>query len=182
MQPAFIFIFAILCSTFPPQGQTNSGNWDSWQFLLGEWTAEGAGEPGQGTGTFSFNLDLQGKVLVRKSRADYPATKDRPANSHEDLMVIYSDPGGTLTRAIYFDNEGHIIHYRTEFSEGQTTLMFLSDPVPSAPRFRLTTTKGKNGTLIIKFEIAPPGNPDLFSTFVQGIAHRAPPHPVKPKT
>src|SRR6266849_9830409 len=29
-------------------------NWDRWQFLMGEWVGEGGGEPGQGTGSFSF--------------------------------------------------------------------------------------------------------------------------------
>lgn len=150
----------------------DASHWDSWRFLLGEWTAEGGGQPGQGSGAFSFNFDLQGKVLVRKNRADYAATKDRPAFSHEDLMVIYPEPGGLGTRAIYFDNEGHVIHYAARFADDRNTLVFLSDPVPSAPTFRLTYTKGKNRTLTIKFEIAPPGKPDLFSTYVEGVARQ----------
>lgn len=131
---------------------------------------DGGGGPGQGRGTFSFSLDLQGKILLRRNRADYPATKDHPAYSHEDLTIIYREPGGTL--AIYFDNEGHVIHYTAGFSEDGKTLTFLSDAVTSAPRFRLTYTQGKNGGLGIKFGIAPPGKPDSFSTYVEGIARR----------
>src|SRR5438552_17948620 len=62
-------------------------NWDSWQFLLGEWIGEGGGAPGQGEGSFNFSLDLQKQVLVRKNHSDYPATKERQAYSHDDLMV-----------------------------------------------------------------------------------------------
>src|SRR5689334_18745322 len=52
-------------------------NWDRWQFLIGDWVGEGGGEPGQGAGAFSFRLDLEGRVLVRKNRSDYPEAKDR---------------------------------------------------------------------------------------------------------
>jgi hypothetical protein len=54
--------------------------WAPWQFLLGRWTAEASGEPGAGKGTFSFALELQGKILVRRSRTDFPATPARAAS------------------------------------------------------------------------------------------------------
>jgi hypothetical protein len=155
-----------------PQQKANAGNWDSWRFLLGKWAGKASGQPGEGTGTFTFRFELQGKILVRRNRDDFPATKDHPASSHEDLMVVYPETGGPRTRAIYFDSEGHVIQYTAEFSEDQKTLIFLSDPVPSAPRFRLTYTRGENGSLAIKFAIAPPGKPDAFSTHVEGVAHR----------
>ncbi len=145
--------------------------WASWQFLVGEWAGEGGGEPGRGTGAFSFHFDLQGKVLVRRNRADYLATKDRPAYSHEDLMVVYMEPGGAA-RAIYFDNEGHVIHYTAAFSEEDRSLTFLSGALPAAPRFRLTYTKKDKDGLAIKFEIAPPGKPDAFSIYLQADARR----------
>ncbi len=47
-----------------------------------------------------------------------------------------------------FDNEGHVIRYTAEFSADQKTLVFLSDRLPSAPRYRLTYTKAKSDTLI----------------------------------
>ena len=111
--------------------------------------------------------------MMRKNRADYPATKDRPAFSHEDLMVIYLEPGGAGTRrAIYFDNEGHVIEYAAEFSAERKTFTFLSGAVPSSPRYRLTYTKEGTDRVSIKFEIAPPGKPDGFSTYVEAVAHR----------
>ncbi len=172
MTTAWMLYLAVILSSFPAQQARNASHWDSWRFLLGEWTAEGGGQPGQATGTFSFNFDLQGRILVRVNRANYPASNNHPAFSHEDLMVIYSEPGGATVRAIYFDNEGHVIHYTAEFSRDQKTLTFLSDPAPSTPRFRLIYSKGTGGTLKLKFEIAPPGKPESFSTYVEGVAHK----------
>ena len=156
----------------PVGGSPATDRWNAWQFLVGEWTAEGGGGPGQGTGTFSFEFDLQGKVLVRRNRSDYPATNDRPAFSHQDLMIVYREPGAKSAQAIYFDNEGHVIHYTAELTADQESLVFLSDLLPSAARYRLTYTKAKNQTLNIKFEIAPPDKTRSFSTYLEGTAHR----------
>ncbi len=175
MSSALTLSLALFLSGFAGQQAISAGNWDSWQFLVGDWIAEGGGEPGRGTGTFSFSFDLQGKILLRRNRAEYPATKDRPAFTHEDLMVIYPEPGGTSARAVYFDNEEHVIHYTAKFSEDKKALTFLSDAAPSGPRFRLTYTKG-SAALRVKFEIAPPGKPDSFSNYVEGVAHRKDAH------
>jgi hypothetical protein len=146
--------------------------WSAYRFLLGEWVGEGSGQPGQGTGEFSFTLDLQGKLLVRRNRVEYPARAARPASSHEDLMVIYRGAEGKRTRAIYFDNEDHIIHYTVTFSDDKQALTFLSDTMPSEPRFRLSYARGKSETVSVKFEVAPPGKPDGFKTYVEGTARR----------
>jgi hypothetical protein len=39
---------------------------------------EGGGEPGQGTGGFSFQFDLDLKIIVRKNRADIPLLEIAP--------------------------------------------------------------------------------------------------------
>jgi hypothetical protein len=31
-------------------------NWEAWKFLLGEWAGGHEGDPGQGSGTFSFSF------------------------------------------------------------------------------------------------------------------------------
>jgi len=140
--------------------------WKPYRFLAGEWTGEGAGEPGKGSGGFSFAWDLQEKVLVRRNRSEYPAAQGRPAASHEDLMVIYRADGRGPTKAIYFDSEGHVINYAVTFSDDQRTLTFLSDALPATPRFRLSYTKFGDDSMKIKFEIAPPGKPDSFKTYL----------------
>jgi hypothetical protein len=146
--------------------------WKPYRFLVGEWTGEGGGEPGKGSGRFSFAWDLQKKVLVRRNRAEYPAAQGRPAFSHEDLMVIYRADRGGPAKAIYFDSEGHVINYAATFSNDERTITFLSDTVPSAPRFRLSYTKGADDSMGIKFEIAPPGTPEVFKTYLEGNARR----------
>jgi hypothetical protein len=146
--------------------------WKPYRFLAGEWTGEGSGGPGKGSGAFSFNWELQEKVLVRKNRADFPAAQGRPAFSHEDLMVIYRGDGEGPAKAIYFDSEGHVINYTASFSDDKKTLTFLSDAAAAGPRFRLSYTRGDNDVLAIKFEIAPPGKPDAFKSYLEGTAHR----------
>jgi hypothetical protein len=87
-------------------------------------------------------------------------------------MVIYRGESGAPTKAIYFDSEGHVINYTATFSQDQRTLTFLSDAAAAGPRFRLSYTQGEAGVLRIKFEIAPPGNPDAFRTYLEGSARR----------
>ncbi len=155
--------------------QSEKDPWAAWRFVLGDWVGEGSGQPGAATSAFSFHPALGGKILVRKTHNDIQATKDHPASTHEDLLVVY--PEGSATRAIYFDNEGHVIRYTASFSADGNTLTFLSATEPSSPRFRLTYAKGKDGALRINFEIAPPGKPEEFSTYIGGSAHRKAAHP-----
>ena len=153
------------------QQTTPPANWDGWNFLMGEWVGEGGGDPGQGTGGFTFALDLQKRILVRKNFADYPPLNNRPAFRHEDLLIVYQE-SGTSTRADYFDNEGHVIHYTVEFAKDSIAVVFVSDPSPSAPRFRMTNAKAGPDKIAIAFEIAPPGKPDAFSTYITASARR----------
>jgi hypothetical protein len=146
--------------------------WADYRFFMGEWVGEGVGQPGHGSGGFSLTPDLQGKVLVRRSRAVYPAAGGRPASTHDDLMVIYRQERGKLVKASYFDSEGHVISYSVSVSADKTGVVFLSDAQPSTPHFRLTYAKGKADTLAIKFEIAPPDKPDEFKTYLDGTVRR----------
>jgi hypothetical protein len=151
--------------------ETTSG-WALFECLLGDWVGEGSGQPGQGTGEFSFHPDLQNRILVRRSYAAYPPTKDRPAFRHDDLMVVYRESASAPLRALYFDSEGHVIHYSVTASFDQKTIEFVSEGLPSSPRYRLTYVKTGSDTLTLKFEIAPPGKPDSFSTYIKAKARR----------
>jgi len=44
--------------------------------------------------------------------------------------------------------------------------------LPSSPRYRLTYVKTGSDTLTLRFEIAPPGKPDSFSTYIEAKAKR----------
>lgn len=145
--------------------------WSAFSFLLGEWVGEGSGAPGQGEGSFSFQFDLDKKILVRRNRTDFPATKNRPAVSHQDLMVIYNDKPGQDKKAVYFDNEEHVIGYTvTSGKEGE--IIFTSQAAASSPHFRLTYTKLAEDRCEIKFEMSTPDKPDDFKLYLKGTAKR----------
>jgi hypothetical protein len=148
--------------------------WAAFRFLIGEWVGEGAGQPGQGKGEFTFLPELQGKVLVRRNRAETAAAPGRPAMVHEDLMVVYPAGNGQPIKAIYWDNEGHTIHYSVQADEVGKTLTFLSEPAAGSPRFRLVYTKQGVDRVTISFAIAPPDKPNTFKTYLEGSARRKP--------
>ena len=137
------------------QPATAPGKFGSkWQALLGEWKGENAS--GGSAGACGFHLGLADHVIVRTNHAVLDAEGARPAGIHDDLMIIY--PGATADkgRAMYFDNESHVIEYDAEWSPDGNTLTFLSKPAPG-PRFRLTYHKADSKTFSVSFEMAPPG-------------------------
>ena len=87
-------------------------------------------------------------------------------------MITYRAESGGQTKAVYFDSEGHVIHYAAAFSADGRTLTFQSDAATSGPRYRLSYIKEDNDRLAIKFEIAPPGKPDAFKTYIEAKARR----------
>lgn len=143
-------------------------DWGPVQFLVGSWTGEGGGEPGKGTGAFSFTPDLDRQILVRKSFAEYPATGGKPAYRHDDLTIVYRDEVTHQLRAIYFDNEGHVIHYTVRAID--KGVVFTSDAERDMARYRLTYTAAGADRLLLKFEIGPPGKD--FATYIEASARR----------
>jgi len=159
-------------TAIPSRAQESTSAWAAFEYLMGNWVGGGGGQPGQGTGEFSFLPDLQNHILVRKNFAAYPATKDRPAFRHDDLTVIYKDSDNAPPRAVYFDSEGHVIYYSVTVSADHKTIEFVSDASSSRPRYRLSYFITGDDALTLKFEIAPPGKPDSFSTYIEAKAKR----------
>jgi hypothetical protein len=166
----------LLCLTsLVAQPSKTDPRWAPLAFLIGDWVGEGGGGPGQGTGEFSFQLEQNGAILTRKNVSNYPATKDKPAYSHTDLMIVYPEPGETKLRAIYFDDEGHTIHYTAAPAADGNSVQFVSDASASQSRYRLTYRKTGDDRVAIQFEIAPPGKGDAFSTYIEATARRKKP-------
>ncbi len=138
------------------------------EFLIGDWVGEGGGGAGQGSGEFSFRYDLARTVLIRKNYAQYPSQGDRAAFRHDDLMIVYRE--GKALRAIYFDTEDHVISYTVD-STGESA-RFISDPMVDQPRYRLTYRKAGAETIALEFEIAPPGKPDAFASYITATVRR----------
>jgi len=144
--------------------QEKSTSWSKWTWLIGEWKGEGNGQPGQGGGTFSFQPDLDGKILVRKSHSEYPASGNHPATIHDDLMIVSLDFSGNPTKAIYFDNEGHTINYTISYAPN--TIVLTSEKIPNVPVFRLTYSLLENQMVNTKFEMSQ--DAEKFITYIEG--------------
>lgn len=143
-----------------------------WDFLLGDWVGDGSGKPGEGNGEFTFKKDLRDNILVRKNHTAFPAMNGKPETIHDDLLIIYLDNSGALSKAIYFDNEGHVIHYVVTLNQTDKSVVFTSELQKNMPRFRLTYKALDSNSLDIGFEIAPPNQQDVFTKYITGKAHR----------
>src|SRR5262245_9580007 len=136
----------------------------SLDFLLGEWTGAGGGAPGQATGKTLFTRGLQDRVLLRTNEAVYPASGDRPASRHDDFMIVYV-ASDTTVHADYYDNEGHVVRYAVT-SPAAGEAIFVSTPSDREPRYRLSYKLAAGGSEAGTFEIAPPGKPNEFKTYL----------------
>jgi len=148
-------ISAVLFSALPLWCQsTTDTSWKKLEFLLGKWTGV-AGEKdtplGAGQGGFSFEPELNQKIVVRRNHAGYNS-----GARHDDLIVIYLDAPNDAPRAIYFDSEGHVIRYNLTFPSANKAV-FESDGTQPGPRFRLSYSLD-GPSLKGTFEVAPPGS------------------------
>lgn len=142
--------------------------WSPLRFLVGTWKAEGGGKPGDPVGGgFTFAIDLDGKVAVRRSRAEYaPRTAEATGTVHQDLTVVY--PKGRGLQALSWDDEGHVIRYAVRSEAG--TVIFESEPGQPGPRYRLVYARRGADVVEIARSIAKPGQP--FQPHVTGLARR----------
>jgi hypothetical protein len=133
--------------------------WAPLRFLEGTWSGMGAGAAGKSKSwVTTFSLDLDGHVMIRKNRAEYPPKGGKKDGFvHEDMMVIYRKGGEDLFRAVYFDNEGNAVSYTASFPPKQPSVVFDSEGPGSGPRFRLTYEIRPDGSLAAEFQTAKPG-------------------------
>jgi hypothetical protein len=155
-----ISLFGLFTTCFGQQGTS----WEKWNWLIGEWVGEGGGQPGEGSGTFTFKTDLDSSILVRKSHTEITATENKPGFIHDDLMIIYPGNSGKTHQAIYFDNEGHSINYTVTLSEN--SIILTSEKIPGVPVFRLIYTMLDKETVDTKFEMSRDGI--AFATYIEG--------------
>jgi hypothetical protein len=169
---AFVLFLFPAASPLSAQAVASSDPFAPLQFLMGDWTGPGSGKPGEGSGSCSFSFDLEKKVIIRRGRAEYAAKPGEKAGvRHEDLTIIYLPPDGSGLRAIYFDNEGHVIHYKVSCPENNKSVIFESEGTEKGPRFRLVYIPLSDGRLSIEFFIAPPGGD--FKSYTKGTVKRS---------
>lgn len=130
-------------------------------FLLGQWEALPDGSGSRGSCTFA--LSLQDRVIVRTNHAEAPAVGGRPASVHDDLMVIYEE--GNALKADYYDSEAHLIRYAVSVPSANRAV-FVAEATAASPGYRLTYWLEKPGIVRGRFEMAAPGAPGVFTTYL----------------
>ena len=160
--------------------------WKPLRFLLGSWEGGGSGAPGEGHGYATFTLELDSNVMMRKNRTEFPPKPgEKSGLVHDDWLLIYpvaaiqgqsqkpdsssaSHPS-PLFKAIYFDNEGHVINYNVAFP-GENAATFETDPAQPGPRIRLEYTMPSPDVARSVFSFAMPGGD--FKPYVSGDVRR----------
>jgi hypothetical protein len=119
--------------------------------------------PAQATssGDYSFQLKLRDHVLARHSGGGACKGPDDFDCRHSDLLYIYPAGNGQAWQAIYFDNEGHVIHYGVS-SPKPGAVVFLSDSAQPGPQFRLSYELVE-AEMSGKFQIKMPGQTEFTS-------------------
>jgi len=166
-----LFVAALVAGA--PSRSADAPGLAGLKFLEGKWVGEGSSEVGHGGGYASFEEDLQGKTLIRRNHAEYPATQDRPVYKHDDLMIIYIDPGSKGLRAFYTDSEGHVIQYTVSVAADGNTVIFLGEKAPDAPQYRLTYTRLGEDKMTILLEMAQPNEAGHFQKIIEGRMQKA---------
>jgi hypothetical protein len=80
---------------------------------------------------------------------------------HGDLLYLYRNAPTQPLKAIYFDNEGHVIHYDVS-TPSPASAVFLSDNSQPGPQFRLTYEL-KGQIMYGKFQMRMPGQEEWKS-------------------
>jgi len=147
----------------PAKSPAKTDPWAGIRFLLGSWEAKTTGGVAQAqvSASYSFRLELRDHVLARHSRSGSCSAPDDFDCLHSDLLYIYPASTGAALEAIYFDNEGHVIHYAVSTPK-PGTVVFLSDPAQPGPQYRLSYTF-LDGVMTGQFEMKMPSQTEFAS-------------------
>lgn len=161
-----LLLISALAQTSPP-ASSPADQFSQLSFLEGTWQAKTqGGSAGAATaGTYTFQRELNGHVLARHTLTS-PGCRGPAAFdcAHTDLLYVYPGSAGRALRAIYFDNEGHVIHYGVSVPQPGTAV-FLSDAHAPGPQFRLFYTLS-HAILSGKFQMRMPGQAD-WKTYLE---------------
>jgi hypothetical protein len=141
------------------QAAEQPDGFEGLSFLNGTWSAkvEGSSRGAVSTsGAYTFRPELDGHVIARHSSED--AGCSAPADfdcAHGDLLYIFRESGTAAVNAIYFDNEGHVIHYQV-IVPAPNKVTFQSVGETPGPKFRLTYEL-MGETMFGKFQVLLPG-------------------------
>jgi hypothetical protein len=171
-------LFSIALATLfwlPVSAQTpahiNPGSFQGLKFLEGTWDANVQNNSAVTlSGRYTFGRELDGHILARHATSDKNCAA--PANfdcQHGDLLYIYPADSGQGWQAIYFDNEGHVIHYDVSTPKPGVAI-FLSPP-SHGPQFRLTYEL-TSGVMTGRFEMQMPGQSEWHAYLEWSGSHK----------
>ena len=164
---SFIASAFLLGATLAPYTQSLAAPahpWEALAFLEGTWDAhtQGGSANAHGSGTYTFKSELKHHVLVRRSSDSTDCSGPKGFDcEHSDVLYVYQEAKDQPLKAIYFDNEGHVIHYEVTTSDS-TTVVFISNPSQPGPQFRLLYQL-KDAVMSGKFQMRMPGQADWKS-------------------
>jgi hypothetical protein len=152
-------------------GQNASAPWQPLGFLIGTWEAKTqSGSAGAaGSGAYSFQLELRDHVLARHSNSSECKGPSNFNCEHGDLLYVYPDAPPKSYKAIYFDNEGHVIQYAVS-TPTPGSAVFLSSPSQPGPQYRLSYEL-KGTTMFGKFRMRMPGQTE-FKSYLEWSGER----------
>jgi hypothetical protein len=133
-QIRLITFFAVaFLFTHPTFSQTQQKEelWRTFEPLIGDWTGEGGGEPGQGRYERSYKFIFERKYIEVRNRSVYPASKDFPGGEvHEDLGYISYDKLRKVCVLRQFHKEGFVNQYKLDSlsAEGKN-FVFISEAI-----------------------------------------------------
>jgi hypothetical protein len=158
----FFFLLLICCLPVVAQTPTKSDPFQSLAFLEGTWDAKIENNPDvKESGRYKFQRELDGNVLARHSTTNPNCTAPTSLDcAHSDLLYVFRDGPDSSLKAIYFDNEAHVIHYDVT-TPSPNSVIFLSTP-GQGPRLRLTYELS-SGVMKGKFQMLMPGQSEWRS-------------------
>ena len=154
---------ALTSAQTPAKAPAKVDPWTALRFLLGSWEAKTTGgvAQAQASAGYTFRLELRDHLLARHSRTGACSAPDDFDCQHSDLLYIYPAAAGQSFEAIYFDNEGHVLHYAVSIPKPGTAVL-LSDAAQPGPQYRLSYTY-LDGVMSGQFEMKMPGQTDFTS-------------------
>jgi len=136
--------------------------WTQFRFLIGNWSGDGVGPAGKGLGNMTVETDLDNAILRMTNQVEF-ASQDKKT-LYRGTMVVSSEQ-----KALFLDNEGHVLHYTVTATPRTITFVSVREPVPVLPRFRFIYNDLGGGKVRCSFDVAPPDTPNKFTIHVTGI-------------
>ena len=153
-----------LAVALPAPAQTAAAvdPWAPLAFLEGTWGAKATRPDGVAVdASYLFRRELRGHVMARRAASNAQCTGPAAFDcEHSDELIVYEEQPGQPLKALYVDNEGHVIHYVVS-TPAPNDAVFLSEGA-GGPRFRLEY-RLDHGEMAGRFQIQIPGQSDWHS-------------------